>query len=169
MIKRVAITGPESTGKTTLTEQLAAHFNTVFVPDYSRIYLNYISRPYTAEDVIHIAERIVTMEKDMARIANAILFTDTDLLNIKVWLQYYNWPVPNWIEEEIKTTYDLYLLMSIDLPWVADSQRKNPHDRDVLFNRFEQELQAIKAPYNVISGNNQARLQLAINKVSAIL
>lgn len=169
MIKRVSITGPESTGKTTLTEQLAAHFNTVFVPDYSRIYLNYINRPYTYEDVLHIAERIVKMESDMARIANGILFTDTDLINIKIWLEYYNWKVPDWINEEINKQYNHYLLMDIDIAWVADNQRNNPNDRDILFSRFESILKALNAPYTIISGNEAERLKLSVKAISGLV
>jgi nicotinamide riboside kinase len=98
MIKRISITGTESTGKTTLAAQLAAHYKTIFVPDYSRLYIAAIKHKYTQHDVLQIAQGIIEYENDMLHLANHILFSDNDLINIKIWLQYYNWPVPAWLD-----------------------------------------------------------------------
>src|ERR1700712_4343072 len=110
-IHRISITGTESTGKTVLAEQLATHYKTVLVPDYSRSYIERLGRKYNHKDVLEIAKGIIEQENQMLHFAHRILFSDNDLINIKIWLQHYKWHVPDWLDHEIeKRKYDLYLL-----------------------------------------------------------
>lgn len=166
MTKKIALTGTESTGKTILTMQLAQHYQTVFVPDYSRNYIANLSRTYDYSDVLEIAKGIIAQEAKMLALAKEMLFSDNDLINIKIWLQYYQWEVPDWLEEAIvKNKPDLYLLCDVDIPWVADGQRSNPHDREKLFSRFSKELKAVNANFRLVAGEGDERLQSAITSV----
>lgn len=170
MIKRIAITGPESTGKTHLAEQLAAHYQTIHVPDYSRTYVSRLEKKYNHKDVLEIGKGIIEQENHSLQFAHRILFSDNDLINIKIWLQYYKWHVPDWLTAAIvKRKYDLYLLCNIDLQWVADGQRENESDREFLMNRFKEELEAIQANYTIISGHDEKRLQHALTAIEQFI
>lgn len=166
MAYRIAITGPESTGKTSLIRQLAELYDTVYVPEYAREYLEKNGMDYTANDVVKMAKGQIELEHQLRARANQVLFADTELINYKIWLSHYGWEVPQWITEHIrKNRYDLYLLTDIDLPWVADGQRANPNDRELLFHRFQEELDAIEADYAIISGQGMLRLDNAISTI----
>jgi nicotinamide riboside kinase len=171
MIYRICITGTESTGKSTLAEKLSIYYKTMHVPDYSRYYIDQLSRPYNRMDVLEIAQGIIEQEDRMLKNANGILFSDNDLLNIKIWLRYYKWDVPQWLLNEIiKRKSDLYLLCDIDLPWVADAQRNNPGDREDLINQFKNELLNIQANYKLVQGSTpQARLATAVENINPLL
>lgn len=164
---RISVTGTESTGKTTLAEQLSLHYQCAYVPDVSRDYIAGLSRAYTYEDVLQIAKDIIAAEDKATRYSLAMLISDNDLINIKIWLQYYSWDVPQWLNDAIiARKYDIYLLCNIDLPWVEDEQRNNPHNRQQLFNSFVNELQAIGAKHYLISGSYTQRLQSAVNQMA---
>lgn len=166
----ITITGPESTGKSTLAEQLGAHFRASVVADVSRAYIAALQRPYTAEDVLKIAEQIIAAEDSALASEAEMVFTDNDLINIKIWLRYYGWDVPDWLQQQIaRRKSELYLLCNIDLPWVLDPQRNNEHDRLHLYNSFKQELESMRVNYKVIDGTSQARLQSAVTAIRAHL
>ena len=171
MIYRIAITGTESTGKSTLAEKLSIYYKTVYVPDYSRYYIDQLPHKYGKMDVLEIARGIIEQEDRMISNANKILFSDNDLINIKIWLQYYNWEVPAWLEEEIiKRKSDLYLLCAVDLPWIADEQRSNPNDRADLFSRFKNELEKASATFAVVTGLvPQERLNAALAHIDSLI
>lgn len=163
MTKKISITGTESTGKTELAEKLATHYQTVLAPDYSRIYIEQLNRPYTEQDVLEIARTIIEEEKKIAASDGSLFFSDNDLINIKIWLQYYQWKAPLWLEEAIRTyPADLYLLCDIDLPWVADEQRANPHDRKALLEQFVAELNVRQLPYRLVTGHGAERFHNAV-------
>ena len=171
MSYRVTITGSESTGKTTLSERLANHYRTIFAPDYSRYYIGQLNHKYNQNDLIEIARGIIEQEDKMMAEANQVLFSDNDLLNIKIWLEYYKWEVPAWLEEQIvNRKSDLYLLCDIDLPWIPDPQRANPHDRFELFNQFKAGLAHVKANFKLVTGTNQqVRTDKAIQHIDFLL
>ena len=130
MIQRIIITGTESTGKTELTGKLAEHYKTVFVPDYSRQYISRLGRKYNHTDVVSIAKGIMQEENKMLHFAHRIFFSDNCLINIKIWLQYYKWHVPDWLDAEIiKRKDNLHLLCDIDIAWTPDTLREYPDDR----------------------------------------
>lgn len=171
---KVVLFGPESTGKSTLAQQLAAHYNTVYVPEYSRIYAEMqmlCGKTLTEDDVLDIAEGQLKLESELLPKANKILFCDTDLLETKVYSEmYYDGYCPPQLEDFAKLkTSDLYLLMYIDLPWVADGIRDKPKARLAQFILFEQTLKKYNKPYKIIKGNEQERLQNAIHIIDHLL
>jgi NadR type nicotinamide-nucleotide adenylyltransferase len=169
-IIRIAIVGPESTGKSTLAEQLAKHYNTCFVPEYAREYLNNLKRVYTIGDVVAISKGQMQTEDELALKANKLLICDTTLLVTKIWAEFKYHQAPEWIKENInKRKYNLHLLTSIDLPWMPDPQREHPHLREKLFEIYQNELAALKVNYTIISGNAEMRLQQAINSIDGLL
>jgi NadR type nicotinamide-nucleotide adenylyltransferase len=170
MTHRIAITGPESTGKTSLTIQLAELYDTVYVPEYARQYLDKNGMQYSCEDVLKMAKGQIELEREMLTKANEILFADTDMIAYKIWLEFYNWEVPKWLTDYIKNNqFGLYLLTDIDIPWVADGQRANPNDREMIFHRFQEELENGGANYGIISGTGPLRIDNAISTIEEYL
>src|SRR5262245_33143576 len=126
-MKKIAIVGPESTGKTTLAEKLSEHYHTAFVPEYAREYIGKLKRKYTLQDIEIISRKQLELEDEKAKGTGKVLFCDTNLIVSKIWAENSFGECPQWISEEIKNRhYDFYLLMDIDLPWVADEQREHP-------------------------------------------
>lgn len=170
MIKKVAITGPESTGKSTLAEKLAWHYGTVWVPEYARQYLGELGRPYNRNDLVEIAVGQVKLEDNLRKKAKKLLFCDTDLLVISIWYRHYYGRLHALIADLLEhRSYDLYLLMDIDLPWRYDPMREHPHLRRHFFEWYERELISRNLPYRVIRGENWERLQSAIAAVDGLL
>jgi NadR type nicotinamide-nucleotide adenylyltransferase len=170
MTRRIAITGPESTGKTSLAMQLAELYDTVYVPEYARQYLDAHGTKYEYEDVLKMAKGQMELERHMLTQANEILIADSEMIGYKIWLEFYHWEVPKWMTEHINAKkFDLYLLTDIDLPWVADGQRTNPDDRELLFHRFQEELENIDANYGIVSGTGTLRLDNAISTIEEYL
>ncbi len=167
MIRRIAITGPESTGKSRLTAELAAHFETIMVPEYAREYLNSLNRPYTQTDILQIAQNQFDQENIALQKANKYLFVDTDFLVTKIWSEFCYKTCPGWIEEKFHThLYDLYLLCDVDLPWEPDPLREHPLDGGFFFNWFHNELTNNKMPFVVIRGSGDHRTNNAINAIT---
>ncbi|HEY1039497.1 MAG TPA: ATP-binding protein [Bacteroidia bacterium] len=165
-IIRVAVVGPESTGKSELSEKLAKHYQTVFVPEFARDYLNNLGRKYTYEDVLFIAEQQILLEKKMEREANKILFCDTALLSIKIWFQVVFTKVPAQIEGWMKSNvYDFYILTDIDMPWVDDPLREHPHFRKELLEMHREQLDTMHADFKRVNGLENTRF---LNAVRAI-
>ena len=163
MVKRISITGPESTGKSELAEQLAKHFNTMWVEEYAREYLNSIGRPYNYADILEIAKKQFNNEFELLPRASDYLFCDTDLIVTKIWCDVKFDKCHEWIEENIlKHKHDLYLLCDIDLPWADDPLREHPDKRKYLFDLYLKELKQKKLPYEIVSGIGNDRLQNAI-------
>ncbi|MDX1939803.1 MAG: ATP-binding protein [Saprospiraceae bacterium] len=161
---KIAITGPESTGKTTLTRQLAAHYDTLWVPEYARYYLTLLNRPYTQEDVLEIAKGQLHWESELTKLTDTLLFCDTDLIVIKIWLKFKYNLEDEWLESQLKKhRYDLHFLCDIDLPWQDDPLRENPNleDRKTLYALYLKELSLLGAPFIEISGPEEERLTQA--------
>jgi NadR type nicotinamide-nucleotide adenylyltransferase len=166
MFQKIAILGPESTGKSALTLALASHFKAPFVPEMAREYLTEIGTNYQYQDVLNIAAlQLKTEQNLLQKNPNAnFLFCDTELITIKIWLEYKNWNVPNWVIEQIeKSDYSLYLLTDIDLPWQEDPLRENPNDRQELLHLFEKELNHFSKKYKIVKGKEDARFKNAIS------
>ncbi|MFK7906344.1 MAG: AAA family ATPase [Chitinophagales bacterium] len=165
-ILKVVLTGPESTGKSTLSKKLAAHYQTVCVPEYARFYIAALDRPYNSEDILQIAKGQLESEDEFSPKANKILFLDTALLVPKIWSEVAYGFCPDWIENElISRHYDLYLLMSPDIDWQPDPQREHPHFRVQLFEMYKEELQKLHTPYILIEGTYKNRFNTAIQAI----
>ncbi len=170
MIK-IAIIGPESTGKSTLAEQLAQHFGCPFVPEYSRIYLADICRPYNVDDVVAIAEGQQRMITEAEHTSDDFLIADTEMIVNKIWTCYVFGCVPPFIEQAVRRQhFDLYLLCDIDLEWHYDPLRENPdlNERKTIFAMYVEELQTLDAHYHIVSGNDEARLQCALKSIEGL-
>ena len=165
-MKRIAITGPESTGKSTVARQLAAHFNMLWVPEFARDYIAGLNRDYTIHDLEKIARGQLEWQQKAEAQNPEILFTDTELLVIKIWAENAFGTCPKWISEALlNQRFDLYLLMDIDLPWEPDPQREHPHLRAYFFNLYQAELERLNFPYKIISGTQQERFEAALKAV----
>ena len=174
-IVKVVLFGPESTGKTTLSNQLARHYNTVWAPEYAREYLqdkwNNFRKTCEDIDIIPIAEGQMKLENELAKKADKVLICDTDLLETKVYSQeYYGGFVDPKLDEAAKTNeYDLYLLTYIDTPWEADDLRDRPGMRLEMFNAFEKALKDHNKNYILLKGDKETRLKKAVKAIDKIL
>ena len=169
MTRRIAVTGPESTGKSWLAENLAAHYNTVWVPEYAREYLAGLGRPYCQDDILKIAAGQLNSESDGLKSASGYLFCDTEMLVAKIWSDVKYGFCDPWILSKAEThIYDLYLLCDIDLPWAYDPLREHPDRRQFLFDLYYDELSKRKFPFFVVRGIGETRLQMAINMINEL-
>jgi len=166
---RISVTGPESTGKSWLAEQLALHYNTLWVPEYAREYLVEINRPYTYDDILLIAQKQFQLEERSAQKTD-LLFCDTDFCVTSIWCTVRYAKCHNWITNMLEqNTYDLHLLCDIDLPWQFDPLREHPEMRAELFDMYQSLLEKHALNYQVVRGNGDLRLQNAIAVVDACL
>jgi len=170
MIKRIAITGPESTGKSVLAESLAQHYDTVWVPEFAREYLSVINRPYVKSDILEIAKGQIDSEDRLSLQAKRLLICDTEALVTKIWSDYLYKSCDKWIRKKIdEQRYDLFLLCDVDLPWEADPLREHPKKRTHFFDLFYNELKSRDLNFAVISGNGQERIDKAIQAIDSAL
>jgi len=174
-IVKVVLFGPESTGKTTLSEQLARHYNTVWVPEYAREYLqdkwNKERKTCEPEDLLPIAIGQIKLENELSKLATNVLICDTDLLETKVYSEayYLGYCDPVLEKYALKNTYDLYFLTYIDVPWVGDDLRDKPDKRETMFEYFRNTLEKYNRPYIILKGNKKTRLKEAINHIDKLL
>ena len=165
-IIKIALFGPESTGKTTLAKQLAGHFDTVWAPEFARDYLQQkwdasgkICEP---EDLMPIAIGQTKLENDALLTAHKYLFCDTNLLVTKVYSEiYYNFCDPILDKAARKHKYDLFFLTNIDVPWTKDDLRDAPDNRDTAFDTFKNALVENDKPFIILSGNQNERFEKA--------
>jgi NadR type nicotinamide-nucleotide adenylyltransferase len=174
-ILKVVLFGPESTGKTTLSEQLARHYNTVWVPEFARDYLqekwNNERKTCEPHDLLPIAEGQMRLENRLTKKATKILVCDTDLLETKVYSEaYYIGDCDATLEKyALQNSYDLYLLTYIDIPWEEDDLRDKPNEREEMFNYFKHTLEKYGKNFITLKGNKKQRLEKAINHIDQLL
>lgn len=172
---KVAITGPESSGKSALAVRLAAYYGTVYVPEFARFSLQESGPEYSREDVDlfiagqrkweSAAEAFLSRRKS-GGCEPALFFTDTDPFVFNVWLKVRFDAVSPLTDEWIASApADLILLCKPDIPWTYDPLREDEHARDELFRRFCAELEAKEFTYTIIEGGFEERLQTAIAQV----
>lgn len=170
LLKRIAITGPESTGKSSLCRHLAKHYNTLWVEEYARSYIDDIKRPYNLDDIIKIAKGQLINENRIAEKASGVLFCDTELIVTKIWSEHKFGVCPEWILNNIQNyKYDFYLLCNIDLDWEPDPQREHPNLRQYFFDLYKQELEKRDFNFGIVSGKGDERLQNAIKLLNNLL
>ncbi|MFZ4863641.1 AAA family ATPase [Sphingobacterium sp. Mn56C] len=167
-ITKIAVVGPESTGKSTMAQYLAQQLDTLCVPEYARYYCQGLNNQYTLADETNMFYGQIALEDAMlSQVKNNLLICDTTLLTVKIWCDYLFQHTPAVVRHEIQhRPYDLYLLMDIDLPWQDDPLRDFPNERGYFFEVWQKELQALHANYAIVSGLGEERLKngLAIIK-----
>jgi NadR type nicotinamide-nucleotide adenylyltransferase len=169
-IVKIAVVGPESTGKSAMSAYLAKHYQTVWVPEYAREYCEKLTGDCTWQDEINMYHGQLALERELLPQANRILICDTTFITIKIWSDEMFGQAPAEVLEELpKHTYNLYLLLNIDLPWQVDPLRNFPTMREHFMAVWHQELQALQANYVVISGQGQPRYDAAVEAVDNFL
>ena len=169
-LKKVVIIGPECTGKTDLSQYLASHFKTEWVPEYARAFLNKLNRPYEKSDLTKIANGQMRMEDEWMQGANRVLICDTNLIVIKVWSeQKFGDCDSEILNSMIARHYDLLLLTYIDVPWQEDPQREHPDKREYFWNIYKKEALNSKIPTIEISGPRAERRKIATEAIEKIL
>lgn len=169
-VKRVAIIGAESTGKSWLTESLGQHYHCLWVPEFCREYLTNLNRPYTQADVEAIARGQIETEDRMAALtAGPYLFCDTNLLVIKIWMDSSYGHTPQWILDEIpRRQYTHHFLTDYDIPYQPDPLREHPELRDHYTRKYEEALTLFNIPYTKISGGMEERLVKCVEVLEGI-
>lgn len=173
-IIKIALFGPESTGKTTLAKQLAEHYQTVWTPEYAREYLqekwNKSKQACTQEDLMPIAIGQTRLENEALTKANRILFSDTNLLVTKVFSDIYYGTCERNLEKVAKKhKYDLFLFTDVDIPWEKDDLRDRPENREKTAAIFEQALIDYKKPYIKLSGDKEQRFEKAVAIIDELI
>lgn len=164
---RIVLFGPESTGKTSLAKALAKHYQTKWVPEFAR---DYLQKKYDesgliceTQDITPIAEGQLKLEKKTAENANNLLFCDTNALQTLVYTEAY---YDNYENERLNQLvrdldYDYYFLTYYDTPWEEDDLRDKPNEREAMYNRFHQKLILHKLPFSILKGDEAVRLKQA--------
>jgi nicotinamide riboside kinase len=166
-MKKIVLTGPESSGKTTLAAQLAQYFGAAWVPEFARQYLDGLGRPYLESDLLEIARGQAALEDEVAARNDGLIFLDTSLEVVKIWSEVcFGRCAPEIRELMHRRLPDFYLLCLPDLPWVPDPQRQNPNDRDLLLVRYQAELASLGVPFSEVRGSGEARLENAVQAVN---
>ena len=170
-IKRIVISGPESTGKSDLTQALAEKFQTRWIPEYAREYVQSLNHPYQYQDVVRIARRQISHEETIAEdvLPGNILFFDTWLIITKVWFDLVYGKCPEFVLDHIRCSkIDLFLVCNTDLPWIADQVRENGGEkREELLQLYCNQIRSFGFNYELISGSGEARTENAIRALSA--
>ena len=168
LMYKVAILGPESTGKSELSRALADYFQTEWVPEYAREYVEQLAVPYTFEDVCIIAQKQIEQQQAFENNdTNKFVFFDTDLIITKVWFEYCYHQVPDFVQERLEENYfDFYLLCAPDLEWKPDPVREHDDDRDFFYNWYKREIEQTGKPFFMITGQGRQRTLNAIEAVN---
>jgi NadR type nicotinamide-nucleotide adenylyltransferase len=187
---KVAVIGPESTGKSTLCELLAQHYNTQWCPEFAREFLLTHGTDYTYDDLLYIAKGQLAMEDEYIQSTahgprptvnsnspftiqhSPLLFIDTEMYVMKVWCEFVFGKCHRWVLDQIiERKYDLYLLCNTDLPWVKDELREYPDlkTRDRLYHIYKDIMINQSTPWVDISGDSDERLQIAIKATDRLI
>lgn len=166
-VKRICLNGPESTGKSVMTKNIADHFNTSFVPEVAREMIT--SNEFSVEDIIRIGqahyERIISETTH----ANKILICDTDAITTQIYAEHYLGTIPPILFEfEKKVSFQQYFLFDVDVPWVADGLRDLGHARQQMFETFKQQLELRGIDYILVQGDWETRKKIVIDHIMKI-
>lgn len=169
-IKKIAIVGPESTGKSTMSIALAKYYNVAWVPEYARYYCEALKQDCTLQDEINMFHGQVALEESVLATAETdFIICDTTFVTVKIWSDEFFGTTPQVVLDGLQNRpYDFYVLLDIDLPWQDDPLRDFPHKREYFMQVWHQELKALNANYVLVSGIED-RLQNAIKAINEFL
>ncbi len=169
-IPKIAVVGPESTGKSTMSAYLAAHYHTVWVPEFAREYCEALTGDCTIQDEINMFHGQLALEMKLLPKANRLLICDTTFITVKIWSdELFGSTPPEVLEELPRHRYDFYLLLDIDLPWQDDPLRNFPTMRGHFMQVWHRELQDLQASYTVISGTGAERCGRAVAAIDRFM
>lgn len=164
---RIAITGPESSGKTTLAIALAKHFSVEYVHEFAREFGEKSGGVYVQEDLDYIAQEHA---KNIELSQNSIQIIDTEFISLKIWSDYRFHSTSKKIMELIENyPFDLFILCTPEMPWESDPLRVNPLDREKLFESFKKELNAYKKNHIIVIGHHEDRMKDCIATIQSFL
>jgi len=162
-MRKIIITGPESSGKTTLCKALSIHFKIPYSEEYARVFLDKSGRYYKKDDLLKIAKKQLKSEQNTQLL-------DTDLITIKIWSKHKYNSCDKWILEQIerqKSENRFYLLCKPDIPWQTDNQREDPYIREEIFELYKKEIVRLEHDYFFVEGKN--RIKNSISKISSLI
>jgi NadR type nicotinamide-nucleotide adenylyltransferase len=168
-MRKIVITGPESSGKTTLSMALAIQMKAAWVKEQARPYLEQTGGKYTEEDLVSIAQAQIKAEDEVNVPASGLVVCDTDLITIRIWSQERYERCDPWIIHRTEDReYSHWFLCRPDFPWESDPLRENPTDRDRLFKLHEKMLRTLGKPYTILSGGPVERLAKAKEVIATL-
>ncbi|NOQ74255.1 MAG: AAA family ATPase [Crocinitomix sp.] len=164
---RIAITGPESSGKTTLCQALSEHFKVAFIPEFARTYLEGTKGEYEQSDLDQIGRGQL---KSIQSSQNKIAVCDSDFSVLEIWSHYKYGNVSDFISELVdKEIFDLHILCTPDIPWEADPLRENPDNRSQLFELYVASLNKYNKNYIIVSGEHINRVEKSLERIDHLL
>lgn len=160
MLNKIVISGPESSGKTTLFNDLCNSYSLIGVSEYARDYIGNLKRSYSYDDILLIADKQYKNEQILLKSKEPFVLTDTDLLTLEIWCEFkYNKCHP-FIKDKLRANLpNVYLLCHPEVPWEYDSQRENPNDRMALFEIYKNKIKSLGVDYQVLKGDRLTRLR----------
>lgn len=163
---RVAITGPESSGKTTLSVALADYFKVDSIPEFARAFLEQSGGEYDQSDLDIIAKG--QLESILSK-KNEVIISDTDFMVLEIWSQYKYGNVSAYISELVqKDFFDLHILCSPDIPWEEDPLRENPDNREALFEMYLSSLKNQNKHFIIVSGDQNQRVVKSLRSIDLL-
>ena len=167
-VRLICLYGPESTGKSTMARRLAARYQTTYVPEVAREMIS--SNDFTIADILRIGREQTSRVLKNIKLANRVLFCDTDLITTSIYSDTYLHTIPDELSAlEKKIRYDQYFLFDIDVPWVADGLRDLGGKRQEMFDRFKAELDRRQISYVLVSGSYEDREKAIVDVVDKLL
>ena len=168
---RIVITGPESTGKTNISDYLAKKFDATWIPEYARFYMYSLRNQYDYSDIVKIAKKQIEDYHKYSDKGSGLIIFDTWLIITKIWFEEVFHKFPDWLDSSIETLkIDFYLICKPDIPWEPDMVRENGGDkREYLFDRYKEEIKKLEIPYNIISGDGEKRYEAAETAVKEFI
>lgn len=167
---KIVITGPESTGKSRLTKALAEHFNSPFVAEYARQFLEQSGGQYTKDDLVTIAKGQIALEEEVGKASTDLILCDTSLEVVRIWSEWKYKTCDRFIlDEALKRKPDLFILLKPDIPWIPDPLRENPDNREEIYEKYQEVLKEYDTRVIEIGDYWQARLHQAIGEISSLI